>query len=154
MPKPAKQTSYSLALNEMTVDGTATVDEMARAAGCSVSHMRKVVSTCNPKQLGPRKMIRLSHWLRTEKNESRHLKPVDDEDLTLPGLLGENGEVHPAPDVFENSDDIREEVMDARQDLALAIEALEGGDRTGAAKQTRDAIQDLFEALQDIQTSA
>jgi len=73
VPKPTEQTAFSLALNEITVDGTAHVAEMADVVGCSVSHMRKVVSTCDTTQLSLQKAICLSAWLVDEKDETRHL---------------------------------------------------------------------------------
>ena len=74
MAKPAEETSFNLALNEIAADGTASAQEMAVAAGCSESHMRSVISVCNPAQLGPRRMVRLSHWLVTERDKTRHLE--------------------------------------------------------------------------------
>ena len=74
MAKPAEETSFNLALNEIAADGTASAQEVAVAAGCSESHIRSVISVCNPAQLGPRRMVRLSHWLVTERDETRHLE--------------------------------------------------------------------------------
>ena len=37
MAKPAEETSFNLALNEIAADGTASAQEMAVAAGCSES---------------------------------------------------------------------------------------------------------------------
>jgi hypothetical protein len=70
------------------------------------------------------------------------------------GFLGDAGEMHFTPESYENDDDIRPEIFDARQDAAKAIEALEAGDREEAARQIRDGIGDFHEALQDIQEPA
>jgi len=150
VPKPSDQTAFSLALNEIAADGTASVTQMAHAIGCSESHMRDVVSICDTTQLSLEKAIRLSAWLVDEKGETRHLEGAEDQ----PGFLGRSGEVHFRPESFANDDDIRREVMDARQDAANAIEALDEGNREEAAKQIRDGIGDFHEALQDIQTPA
>jgi len=152
MPKPADQTAFSLALNEIAADGTASVTEMAHAAGCTESHMRDVVSICDTSQLSLRKAIRLSAWLVDERDETRQLENADQAGMT--GFLGSKGEAHFKPERFENDDDIRDEVMDARQDAANAIEALDEGDRERAAKEIRDGIGDFHEALQDIQQPA
>ena len=86
MAKPAEETSFNLALNEIAADGTASAQEVAVAAGCSESHIRSVISVCNPAQLGPRRMVRLSHWLVTERDETRHLEmETEGEKLKLAG---------------------------------------------------------------------
>lgn len=150
MPKPAQQTSFSIALNQIHSEGVASVQEMAMAADCSVSHIQDVISICDTSQLSLGKAIRLSHWLVDEKGETRQLQAMGDRR----GFLGTSGGVHFEPDSYENDDDIQPEVFDARQDAARAIEALENGDREEAARQIRDGIGDFHEALQDIQNPA
>jgi len=150
VPKPAQQTSFSLALNQIHSEGIATTQEMAMVCECSVSHIQDVVSICDPAQLSLGKAIELSHWLVDEKGETRQLQAIGGKD----GFLGSTGEVHFKPESYENDDDIQPEVFDARQDAALAIEALEAGDREEAARQIRDGIGDFHEALQDIQNPA
>ena len=152
MPKPAQQTSFSLALNEVAADGTASPVEMAHAAGCSESHMRDVISICDSTQLSLEKAIRLSAWLVDERSETRQLVGADE--ASLPGLLGSRAEVHFAPTGFENDDEIRTEILDARQDAGRAIEAFDEGDRTRAAKELRKGIADMTRALQDVQEPA
>lgn len=151
MPKPTQQTAVSLALNEIAADGTASVQEMAAVIGCSVSHMRKVISICDTTQLSLEKFLRLSAWLVDEKGETRQLHGSPDEGLA--GALGESADVHFIPESFEADGDIRPEVFDARQDCANAIEALKDGDEAEAAQQVRDGIGDLYEALEDIQSA-
>lgn len=148
MPKPAEQTSFSIALNQIHSEGIATAQEMAVVCDCSVSHIQDVVSICDSTQLSLEKAIKLSAWLVDEKGETRQLQAMGDKD----GLLGESADVHWKPESVEDDDDIRPEVFDARQDAALAIEAMKQGDREEAAKQIRDGIGDFHEALQDIQS--
>jgi len=150
VPKPSDQTAVSLALNEIVADGTASPQEMAAVLGCSESHIRAVISICDTTQLSLQKFLRLSAWLVDEKDETRHLHGASEEGL--PGALGTTKDVHDTPDAVDNDDRIGDEVFDARQDAALAIEALKDGRRQDAARHLRDGIGDFYEALEDVQT--
>lgn len=122
--------------------GKTSAREMGEVAGVSAQHIRAVAR--EDRHLSPEKMSTLSSWLVDELGLTQHLG----------GFLGMSGEVHFAPESYSNDDDIQPEVFDARQDAALAIEALENGDREEAARQIRDGIGDFHEALQDIQNPA
>lgn len=150
MPKPAEQTSFSLALNEIASDGTASAIEMAHAAGCSESHMRDVISICSPAQLSLRKAIRLSAWLVDERSETRQLQAGSGKE----GLLGKTGDAHFVPIGVGNDDDIREEICAARNDATRAIEAFDEREREEAARYIREGIRDYRAALEDIQQPA
>jgi len=150
VPKPAEQTSFSLALNEIASDGTASAIEMAHAARCSESHMRDVISICNSAQLSLRKAIRLSAWLVDERSETRQLQASGGKE----GLLGETGDAHFVPRQIENDDDIRKEICAARNDATRAIEAFDNQEREEAARYIREGIRDYRAALEDIQQPA
>ena len=150
MPKPAQQTSFSLALNEIASDGTASAIEMAHAAGCSESHMRDVISICNSAQLSLQKAIRLSAWLVDERSETRQLQAGGGKQ----GFLGETGDAHFLPADVKNDDDIREEICAARNDATRAIEAFDDQEREEAARYIREGIRDYRAALKDIQQPA
>jgi hypothetical protein len=151
MAEPAEQTSFSIALNEIAADGTASAQEMAVAAGCSESHMRSVISVCNPTQLGPRCMVRLSHWLATERDETRHLE-METED-GKPKLAGD-GQVIWGPDDIRNDDCLHDEMAEAQKHLADADRKLKEGDREGAEKDAKKARARIDEAIADIEHPA
>jgi len=122
--------------------GKTSAEEMSRQVDVTAQHIRAVAR--EDRHLSPEKMAALSSWLVDKLGLTAHLG----------GFLGVSGEIHFAADSFDNSDDIRAEVMDARNDATKAIEALNKGDREEAARQIRDGIGDFHEALQDIQTPA
>jgi len=122
--------------------GKTSAGEMAHVVDVTAQHIRAVAR--EDRHLSPDKMARLSSWLVDELGLTAHLE----------GFLGMNGEVHFAPENYDNSDDIRPEIMDLRNDATGAIEALDNGNREEAARQLRDAIGDAHEALQDVQNPA
>jgi hypothetical protein len=151
MAKPADQTSFSLALNEISADGVASIQEMAVACGCSESHMRSVVSVCNDTQLGPRRMIKLSHWLETERDETRQLE-LDTED-DKPRLAGDGHVVH-TPDDIDPNDCLHDEMAMSQKLLGDADRYLKNGNRSAAKRKVRKARKKVDEALADIEQPA
>lgn len=153
MPKPAEQTSFSLGLNEISAAGVASVVEMHQAAGISERHMRNVVSICDSTQLSLQAAIRLSHWLVTERNETRHLTTRGPSGRK-PCLLGQNGLAVLEPEDFENDDCLHDEMAEAQKLLGRADDLLKEGKREEAKKVARQARAKVDEAIADIDTPA
>jgi len=114
--------------------------------------MRDVVSICDSTQLGPRKMIRLSHWLVTERNETRQLTLSGDDEKKC--FLGERGEAILLPESVRNDDCLHTEMAEAQKHLTDADRRLKNGDREGAKKAARQARKKVDEAIADIETPA
>lgn len=141
-PPHAPSTVFQRALNRYLSCGKASARELARVADVSAQHIRAVAR--EDKHLSPEKMAKLSSWLVDELGLTQHLE----------GFLGMTGEVHFVPESVENDDDIRCEIMAARQDAARAIDAFDEDRREEAARHLRKGIADMTAALQDVQTPA
>jgi|APHM01.1.fsa_nt_gi hypothetical protein len=115
---------------------------MARQADVSAGHIHAVAR--GDRHLSPDAFHRLSGWLVDEHRLTEHVE----------GFLGRTGEVYFRPDEVENDDDIKPEVFRARNAAGKASELNEEGKQEEAIARVKDAIEELYAAVEDLHRDA
>jgi transcriptional regulator with XRE-family HTH domain len=133
---------YQVAFNRYLHEGKVTARQMARQAGVSAGHIRAVAR--GDTHLGPNAFHRLSGWLVDEMRLTEHVE----------GFLGRTGEVYFCPDEVENDDDIKPEVFRARNAAGEASQLNEQGKEDEAIARVKDAIEELYAAVEDLHRDA
>ena len=136
MASPTPQPPYLEALNEIVQEGVATVQQLARAAGCTPQHMRNAINQCYDKGLSLGAFQKVSAWLVDEKGEVRQLE----------AFLGVKGGAYLRPDQVELDQCIEEEAHDLLKEVTYTEDAIDE-EETGAARRHAAKVRGLAELI-------